>query len=112
MKFHLDENVDVAIGISLRARGIDVTLTREVSMLASTDEAQLAFALREGRVIVTHDPDLLRLAASGARHAGIAFCAQPQDGRIGWVVLALVELARKVPAERMAGEIQFLSPLR
>ena len=73
LRFHLDENVDLAVSAGLRSRGMDVTTTEAAGLLGATDEAQLAFALRETRVIVTHDDDLLMLHSQGTPHAGIAF---------------------------------------
>jgi hypothetical protein len=49
-----------------------VTTTPEVGMLGAIDEDQLRCCLAEGRVIFSYDDDLLRLAASGVPHAGIA----------------------------------------
>jgi predicted nuclease of predicted toxin-antitoxin system len=55
MRFHLDENVDHAIADGLRRRAIDVTTSTDVGLLGAADESQVAFALEESRVIVTHD---------------------------------------------------------
>ena len=57
IRFHLDENVDPDVARALRRHGIDVTTSVEVGMLTTEDVAQLAYALEEGRVIVTHDAD-------------------------------------------------------
>ncbi len=43
IRFHLDENVDPAIALSLRRYGIDVTTTNEVDLRGETDEVQLKF---------------------------------------------------------------------
>ncbi len=74
IRIHLDENCSLAIAEGLRRRGIDVTTTPEVGLLGAIDEDQLAYCLAEGRVIFSYDDDLLRLAASGVEHAGIAYC--------------------------------------
>ena len=74
IRFHLDENVDHAAAQGLRQRGIDVTTSTDAGLIGATDEAQLAFALAEQRVLVTHDRDILRLHAAGAKHSGIAYC--------------------------------------
>ena len=55
IKFHLDENVSNAIAEGLRRRGIDVTTTPEMSLIGASDEEQVAFAVREQRVIFTQD---------------------------------------------------------
>lgn len=74
MRFHLDENVDHAIADGLQRRAIDVTTSTDANLIGAGDEAQLAFAYSEGRVIVSHDRDLLRLDSIGVPHAGIAYC--------------------------------------
>ena len=68
LRFHLDENVDPDVALALRRQGIDVTVTREMGLLGQPDEVQLAFACQQGRVIVTHDTDFLRLASQNAAH--------------------------------------------
>jgi predicted nuclease of predicted toxin-antitoxin system len=74
VKLHFDENVDEDAALGLRARGIDVTITSEENLRGEPDEEQIAFAVREGRVLVSHDRDMLRLAARGVPHLGIAYC--------------------------------------
>ena len=82
IRFHLDEQVDVAIARALRRYGVDVTTTIEAGLRTAGDEEQLAYARREQRVLVTHDADFLRLAAAGTDHAGTAF-ARGQGGLLG-----------------------------
>lgn len=76
MLFHLDEHVADAVAAGLRRRGIDVTTTVDAGLLDASDEAHVAFALREGRVVFTQDADFLRLDARGDAHAGIVYAAQ------------------------------------
>jgi predicted nuclease of predicted toxin-antitoxin system len=85
MRFHLDELADHAIARGLRLRGIDVTTTTDAGLLSATDEGQLSYALREGRILFTSDDDFLQLNAEGVDHAGIAFCA-PESRSIGQIV--------------------------
>lgn len=73
IRFHLDEGVHGAIADALRHRGMDVTRAGDVELIGATDEAHLAFAFREHRVLVTHDSDFLRLDSHGLVHCGIAF---------------------------------------
>lgn len=82
IRFHLDENVDHAVGVGLRRRGIDVTTASDSQLIGGSDLDHVEFALREGRVIVTHDADFLRIAHKGPAHAGIAFC-RARDWSIG-----------------------------
>ena len=46
------------------------------SRVHATDEAHLAFALAENRVLYTNDEDYLALHDRGTAHAGIAYCHQ------------------------------------
>jgi predicted nuclease of predicted toxin-antitoxin system len=61
IKFHLDENVSNAVAEGLRRRGIDVTTTPEQTLMGASDPEQLAFALKQQRVIFTQDDDFLKL---------------------------------------------------
>ena len=76
IRFHLDEQVNSRIARELRRRGIDVTTTVEAGLRTHSDESQLEFSRREGRVIVTHDDDFLSMANSNSDHPGIAYCKQ------------------------------------
>src|SRR5688572_3893415 len=75
IRFHLDENVDPRIATALRRENADVTTTVEAGLRTRPDEEQLDFATRTGRVLVTHDEDLLSLASSSP-HRGIAYLCQ------------------------------------
>src|SRR5262249_47706045 len=89
IRFHLDENTTGAVADGLRRLGIDVTTTSEAALLGAADEDQLAYARGEGRMLLTHDKDLLRLHAAGVPHAGIAYCRKYAMA-IGEIVQGLV----------------------
>ena len=95
-----------AIAGALRRRGIDVLTPHEAGRRAKMDEEQLAFANGVGRVMVTADEDYLRLHASGAPHAGIAFLSE------GWTtrsaVRGLIKLHAESDAESMRGRVWYL----
>jgi hypothetical protein len=107
LRFHLDESVDPSIAVGLRQRGIDVTTAGDVQLLGASDRAHLGFALAQRRVLVTHDRDFLRIAASGADHAGIAYCP-PAYRTIGQIVIRLADLCRHRSEEQMQGVVEFL----
>jgi hypothetical protein len=67
----------------------------------------LAFAVREQRVLVTHDLDFPRCHAAGVRHSGIAYCYQ-QKYSIGELVRALLLLRDCLSAEEMQGTLEYL----
>ena len=107
VKFHLDEHVCPAVAVGLGRRGIDVTVTHEVGLSGANDPEHIRFALREQRVIVTHDRDFPRWHSAGVQHAGIAYCYQ-QKYSIGELVRALLLLRDCLSADEMAGTLEYL----
>ena len=76
MKVYLDEDLAPAVVQLLRRRGIDTTSAQEAGNAQLDDRAQLAYATREGRAIVTANVvDFIELArdavAANTEHAGI-----------------------------------------
>jgi predicted nuclease of predicted toxin-antitoxin system len=107
LRFHLDESVDPAMADGLRRRGVDVTTSQERGLLEATDDEQLAFAMTEGRVLVTHDEDFLRRARAGAKHPGIAYC-HLQSRSIGQLIAGLLLIRDCLTAEDMESHVEFL----
>ena len=106
IRFHLDESVDPAIADGLRRRGVDVTTSQEAALLEAADEQQIAFALAEGRTLVTHDEDFLALAGR-IKHAGIAYCHH-QSRSIGQTIAALLLIRDCLTADDMRGHVEYL----
>ncbi|MCP5096113.1 MAG: hypothetical protein GY943_11210 [Chloroflexi bacterium] len=106
IRFHLDENVNPVVAHALRRHGIDVTTTITANLRASSDERQLAYALQENRVIVTHDDDFLRLAAN-SDHAGIAYCHK-EARTIGQIISALRLIYQVLAPDEIRGRVEFL----
>ena len=106
MRFHLDENVNPAVAGPHAARGFDVTTTASVGLREATDPDHLAFALAEGRAVVTHDADFLRLHAAGVPHAGIAYASSGRG--LGELVRGLVLLAECLTPDDMRGHVEFV----
>ena len=76
MKVYLDEDLSPVIAGLLRNHGIDGTTAQDVGNVQLEDRAQLAYAAREGRAIVTANViDFIALAhgaiATNTEHAGI-----------------------------------------
>lgn len=107
IRYHLDENAHAAIADGLRRRAIDVTTSEEAGLVSATDEQQLAYAVSQGRVVVTHDPDFLRFAAAGREHPGIVFSASGVRS-IGELVRGLVRLFFTRTAEEMHNRVEYL----
>ena len=107
IRFHLDENVDPEIAQALRNQGIDVTTTQEVQLLSENDSTQFEYVKREGRVIITHDRDFLRIAAKESDHPGIIFCSFNKYS-LGKIILHCVSLYHHFSAEEIKCRIEFL----
>lgn len=106
IRFHLDEHLGNNLARALRRAGIDITTTVEAGLLTRPDEEQLAFALREQRILVTHDQDFLRLAAQGTPHAGIAFCLQART--LSQIIEGLMLIHGVYSAEEMFDQVEFI----
>jgi len=107
IRFHLDEPVDPDIARALRKHGVDVTTTQEVGLRTRSDADQLAFARGERRVIVTHDPDFLRIARRTQDHPGVAFCDQTARS-MGEIIRHLILIYEVLIADEIAGRVEFL----
>lgn len=73
----------------------------------SSDSDQLAFATREGRVLITFDSDFLALHESGVSHAGIGGCPATKCG-IGELIRMLLLLHGVVSADEMHNHVEYL----
>lgn len=72
-----DDSVDPSLIRLLRRDGHDVQIPADVGMLGSSDQAHLAHAIRDGRVVLTrnhgdfHELNDLVVSAAGGHHCGI-----------------------------------------
>jgi len=107
IRFHLDESVRLTIVRPLRERGIDVTSSQGARLLEAADEDHLAFAAANGRVLVTHDDDFLRIHSEGTEHAGILYSHQQKYGT-SELLQALILLHGCISAEEMKNRIEWL----
>ncbi len=107
MKFYLDEHIPKGVVEGLRRRGVDILTVQEADRSGESDEKHLAFAAREGRVIVTFDDDFLRLDATGVPHTGIVFF---QTGRrtVGELIESLMLIANVIEPNEMKNHIEFI----
>lgn len=107
IRFHLDENCDPRIAAGLTLHGVNVTTTPEAGLLHVSDETQLAYAVAQGRVIVTQDMDFLRIAAAGTETPGIAFY-HIERRPIGQVIRDLLLIWEVYEPEEMRNRVEFL----
>ena len=106
IRLYLDEDVPVAIAAGLRRRGVDVVTAKEAGMLGSSDEVQLDFAFRQGRVIFTHDRHFILLHESGMPHCGVIYARQ--NISIGDAVRKLHLREQVLEPQEIKGRIEFL----
>jgi hypothetical protein len=85
---------------------VDVSTVAEAGLIGVSDEEQLAHAVAEWRVLVSHDTDFLRLHAAGIQHAGIAY--GPQDLAVGDMIRSLMLIAEVLDADDMIDHVEFL----
>jgi predicted nuclease of predicted toxin-antitoxin system len=107
IRFHLDEHVDPAIADGVRRRGINVTTTAGVGMIGASDDEHVAFAQREGRVIVTFDDDYLSAVVRNPGHHGIAYKYQG-NRNIGHMIRSLELIWELLEIEEMVGRVEYL----
>jgi hypothetical protein len=106
VRYYLDEHIQEAVLRGLRARGVDVTSVMEEDQRGASDLEHIRFGLAHGRVIVSYDPDFLRLHAQGVDHAGLAF--KEGGASIGELVRGLLLIWSVMSAEEMHGHVEFL----
>jgi predicted nuclease of predicted toxin-antitoxin system len=71
------------------------------------DQAQLAYAVTQSRVVITQDTDFLRLAASGQEHPGIIFFPA-QSRSIGEVIRGVHLIWEVYELEEMRNRVEYL----
>ncbi|MEW4567714.1 DUF5615 family PIN-like protein [Tautonia sp. JC769] len=110
IRYHLDHDLNRcnAIANALRAKGIDVTLSRQLGLAGASDDEQREQALRAGRVIVTHDAHFIGFWRHQVQHAGIVRCRQGELA-VGDVIRGLVLIWETCSSEEMTGSIIFLN---
>jgi predicted nuclease of predicted toxin-antitoxin system len=106
VRYYTDEHVARSVIRGLRQRGIDVLTVPEAGMMAASDAEHLALAYSPGLVVFTQDADFLRLATSGAEHAGIVYAAQ--NTAIGDIVRGLVLIHQVLSTEEMAMTVEYI----
>lgn len=105
VKFLTDEHIPNAVA-SGRARGIDAATAAQARLRGTDDTSFLARAKADGRVVLTHDPDFLRLHAAGVPYAGIVYA--PHETPIGDLIRGALLIAELLDAAEMMNHIEFL----
>jgi hypothetical protein len=107
IRYYLDENVEIAVAVQLRLRGIDVVTVRDIGQLGDTDINHLTRASAMGYVLCTYDRDYLQLAQDGVEHNGIIF-ANRLKTQIGDWVRQLVLIHAIYTPEDMHNYVEYL----
>ena len=110
IELYLDEDVDVLIAQLMRARGFVVVTTQEAGQLRNNDAAQLAYAIRQHKTLLTHNRvDFEVLAqtyfAAGQPHNGIIFAVRRPPREIA---RRLLRMLNAVTAEEMHNQVRYI----
>ena len=96
-----------AVADGLRRHGVDATTSTQADLLGEDDPDQLAFAIADGRVLVTHDPDFTRIHAENPQHSGICYCHQDKY-TIGELLRMLLLVSACIGEDEMRNHLEYL----
>jgi len=114
IRLYFDEDsMQHALVNALRACGIDVLTALEAQRIERSDEAHLAFATAQGRVLYSFNVgDFYQLHTSymeqNKSHAGIVLALQQQYS-VGGQMRRLLQLIAHLTAQEMQNRLEFLS---
>jgi hypothetical protein len=106
-----DLNEHIIDGVQRREPTVDFIRARDLNMSGSKDAEVLAFAAREGFIVVSHDVNTMTDAANDIVHAGgvmLGLLMAQQTKPIGPVIDSLVLIWSASEAEDWIGQIRFL----
>jgi hypothetical protein len=111
IRIFTDEDVHGPVAAGLRSAGFDAISTPESARLNEPDHSQLAWAAREGRVLLTFNvADFARLhhdwMAQGQHHAGLVVS---QQRPIGDTIRRMTRLGKTLTAEEMRDRLEYLT---
>jgi predicted nuclease of predicted toxin-antitoxin system len=110
MRFLADESCDFAVVRALRLAGHDVSAIAEAAP-SSADDAVLALAVRQGRILLTEDKDFGQWVYANRRVTkGVILLRYPAAARRA-MAPAVVGLVARC-GERMVGAITVVQPGR
>lgn len=106
IRYLTDEHVPSAVAKGLSARGVDVITAGQAGTLHKPDAWVLTHAREQGRILITYDPDFLRLHREGVTHAGIVYGTA--DMSIGLVIGGALLIAEVLDVNEMINHVEFL----
>ncbi|MBC7252038.1 MAG: DUF5615 family PIN-like protein [Anaerolineae bacterium] len=112
MRFVTDENVARLVIEKLQAAGHDVQDVRAIGLAGAGDDEIIALALRDRRIIVTHDKDFGQILGYPLKeHGGVVLIRLRRPTPINsWHALKRVLAA--VPEETMSGRVVVVEETR
>ena len=115
MKVYLDEDLSQSIVVILRRRGVDATSAHEAGTTQLGDRAQLEYATREGRAIITRNVvDFIALArdavAMNTGHAGIVLVSSRFRGDEYQAIADAIVAVLKPYAKGLDSVILYVQP--
>jgi hypothetical protein len=110
VKLYLDQDGWVGLAAALRDAGYDAVATEEANRKGASDEDQLAYAIGEGRAILTHNarhfvPMVRALFFEGATHYGVIISPHLEKGELLHRTIALLS---SVSVAEMANTLRYL----
>ena len=110
-RFYFDEDADARLAEALRSRGYDVETTAAAGRRRTPDDDQLAYAVDQGRVFVTHNirhfPRIhAEWIAAERGHRGLVVLIG--QARIGVWLRRMEHLLKHLSAEELVNRLVFL----
>jgi hypothetical protein len=111
IELYLDEDVPVLVADILRSHRFDVVCAKEAVMLSKGDEAQLEYAIGQGRALLTHNREHFeelhqRHLSEGRHHFGIiAAVRRPREADLARRILRLLDF---LTADEMEDQLLYL----
>ncbi|MEL6765118.1 MAG: DUF5615 family PIN-like protein [Cyanobacteria bacterium J06607_6] len=111
---YLDENLSPRLAQQLRKHGFDAVAVRESKLLGRSDAEQLAFAVNQGRTLVTINfSDFVALhetyGLEERSHFGIVFTTEE---RFGTLLNRLLKLLNSLSVDDLVDQIRWLNEFR
>ena len=110
IELYLDEDVHVLIAELVRRYGFEVTTARDEGLLGHKDEEQLAYAISQGKTMLTHNRvDFEALAVdyfeAEKTHCGIIIAVRRSPYEIARRILRILN---NVTAEEMMNQMRYI----
>ena len=110
IELYLDEDVSVKVADLLNAHGFIAITAREAGQLGKSDAEQLAYALSQGKALLTHNrADYETLAKSyfeaGQHHYGIILATR---NPLHEIVRRLLLILNEVTADEMRDQLRYI----